>query len=53
MDNWLDDFAFRISIGTNIYLFAGMISMAIALGAISYHSIRMALSNPVDGLRQE
>jgi putative ABC transport system permease protein len=53
MSGWLADFAFRTNIGADTYLLAGVISMLIAWLAISYHSIKMAVNNPIDGLRSE
>lgn len=53
MSKWLDDFAYRVNIGADIYLTAGLISILIAWIAIAYHSIKMALNNPVEGLRLE
>jgi len=53
MSSWLTDFAFRIDIGFDTFLFAGVISVIIAWLAISYHSIKMAVNNPVEGLRSE
>ena len=53
MNNWLSDFEFRISIGPAIYIGAGIISLSIALIAISYHSLKLALGSPVNGLRSE
>lgn len=53
MDNALDNFAYRISLGW--YYFAGGILAAIiiALLTIAYHSVKVALSNPVEVLRHE
>ena len=53
MNNWLNDFEFRIVIGPAIFIGAGIISIIIALVAISYHSIKLAFSSPVNGLRSE
>lgn len=53
MDNWLADFAFRIEIGFTTFLFAGVIAFVIAMIAVGYHSLRAALSNPVDSLKFE
>jgi len=53
MSSWLTDFAFRIDIGFEVFVLAGIISIIIAWLAISYHSIRMAVNNPVEGLRSE
>jgi putative ABC transport system permease protein len=53
MSSWLTDFAFRTTIGADTFIVAGMISLVIAWLAISYHSIKMAVNNPVEGLRSE
>jgi len=53
MDKALDNFAYRITLGW--YYFAGGIlaAMLIALLTISYHSIKVAMSNPADVLHYE
>lgn len=53
MSSWLTDFAFRVDIGFETFILAGVISIIIAWLAISYHSIKMAINNPVEGLRSE
>ena len=53
MSSWLTEFAYRTSIGVNTFLLAAVISVFIAWVAISYHSIKMAINNPVNGLRSE
>jgi putative ABC transport system permease protein len=53
MDNALDNFAYRINLGW--YYFAGaiMAALIIAMLTIAYHSIRVAISNPINALRYE
>ena len=53
MENWLSDFEFRITIGPLIYVGAGIIALLITLVAVGYHSIKLAFSSPVNGLRAE
>ncbi|MEN8249346.1 MAG: FtsX-like permease family protein, partial [Bacteroidota bacterium] len=53
MSSWLNEFAYRSDIGISIYIMAGFISILVAWIAISYHSIKLALNNPVNGLRTE
>ena len=53
MSAWLDDFAFRISMGPAMYLTALAITGVIALATIAYRAIRASLSNPVESLRYE
>ena len=53
MNNWLHDFAYRISISWWIFLIAGITGVLIALLTISFQSIKAATSNPVKSLRTE
>lgn len=51
MNAWLADFSFRIELGWPLFLLAGLISFLIALGTISYQTIRAASLNPAEFLR--
>ncbi len=53
MNNWLHDFAYRVSISWGIFLIAGVAAALIALLTISFQSIKAALANPVKSLRTE
>ncbi|QHT69222.1 FtsX-like permease family protein [Rhodocytophaga rosea] len=53
MHQWLQDFAYRIHLNWELFAFAGAISACTALLAVSFHSIRAALNNPADSLRDE
>jgi putative ABC transport system permease protein len=53
MNNWLHDFAYRISINWWIFLIAGITAVLIALLTISFQSIKAAIANPVKSLRTE
>jgi len=53
MNNWLNNFAYRISIQWWIFLAAGILAAAVALVTISVQAIRAALANPVRSLRSE
>ena len=53
MSRWLEDFAYRTEIGVGVFLLAGCAALLIALLTISTQSIRAALANPVDSLRNE
>jgi putative ABC transport system permease protein len=50
---WLMDFAYRVNIGWWVFVIAAMAAMLIALVAISFHSIKAAIANPVKSLRAE
>ncbi len=53
MENWLEGFAYRISIPWWVFAIAGIIALLIALITVSFQSIRVALLNPVKSLRSE
>jgi len=53
MNNWLQDFAYRVSITWVVFLTAGVIAIAIALLTVSYQAVKTALANPVKSLRTE
>lgn len=53
MQKWLQDYAYKIQIEWWIFALAGTLALFIALVTISYQSIKAALANPVDSLRNE
>lgn len=53
MNEWLQNFAYRIIPGWSLFALAGCISLLTAFIAVSYHTIKTALSNPVQSLRSE
>jgi len=53
MNNWLQDFAYRINISWEIFLIAGLTALSIALITVSIQAIKAAMANPVDSLRSE
>jgi putative ABC transport system permease protein len=53
MHNWLNNFAYRISINWWVFLMAGLLAVLIALLTISFQAVKAALANPVKSLRTE
>jgi len=53
MNSWLQDYTYRISIGWEIFLFAGILAITIALLTVSFQAIKAAIANPVKSLRTE
>ena len=53
MNNWLEDFAYRITMPWWMFLAAAMFAAAIALCTVSFQAIKAALVNPVKSLRTE
>lgn len=50
---WLSNFAYRTDIGVLIFVIAGVVSLALAILTVSYHTLKAARSNPVESLRTE
>jgi len=50
IDQWLQDFAYKINIEWWIFALAGILTLLIAYLAIGYQSIKAAFINPVDSL---
>jgi putative ABC transport system permease protein len=53
MQRWLEDFAYKISLSWWIFALGGVGAIVIALITISFQSIKAALTNPVESLRDE
>ncbi len=53
MNNWLQDFAYRIAIGWWVFVIAGGLALLIALLTVSFQALKAALANPVEALRYE
>ncbi|MXV13982.1 ABC transporter permease [Hufsiella ginkgonis] len=53
MNSWLQDFAYKIKPGFVTLLSSGLIAIVIAILTISYQSVKAALANPVNTLRNE
>ena len=53
MHQWLQDFAYRITLSWWIFVLAGLLALAIAFITVSYQAIKAARSNPVKSLRTE
>jgi len=53
MQQWLENFAYRIQIGWWSFALAGGLALLIALVTVSWQAMRVALVNPVESLRYE
>jgi putative ABC transport system permease protein len=53
MNNWLQDYVYRINIGYLVFILSGIFALAIALITIGIQAVRAAMSNPVNALRTE
>ncbi len=53
MNNWLQDFQYRISIHWWVFLIGGGIALAITLFTVSFEAFKAAMANPVKSLKTE
>ncbi len=53
MHGWLENFSFRISIGSGIFILTIVASVSIAWITVGYRAFRAAMANPVKSLRAE
>ncbi|MCC7401109.1 MAG: ABC transporter permease [Chitinophagaceae bacterium] len=53
MSKWLDSYTYRIQMEWWVFLFAGIISLIIAMVTVSFQAIRAAIANPIKSLRTE
>jgi putative ABC transport system permease protein len=53
MQQWLNDFAYRIDVGPWTFIGAGVLAMGAALLTVSYQAIKAARLDPVNALRTE
>ncbi|MFN3944785.1 MAG: FtsX-like permease family protein [Allosphingosinicella sp.] len=53
MRDWLNTFDARIDLGPGPFVMAGLLALAIAVGTIAGHALKVARSNPIHALRYE
>jgi putative ABC transport system permease protein len=53
MQKWLQGYAYKTNISWWLFVASGLLTLIIALIAISFQSIRAAIANPVKSLRTE
>jgi putative ABC transport system permease protein len=53
MNNWLNDFAYRVSIRADIFVITAFAAIVITVITIGFQAIKAAMANPVKSLRTE
>lgn len=53
MEKWLENFAYKMELNITVFVIAGLVSLAIAWLTIGFESIKAAMGNPVDSLKNE
>ena len=53
MRNWLQDFAYRTSLGVFTFVMTMVLALVIALLTVSFQAVKAAVANPVNALKYE
>ncbi|MFD2600289.1 ABC transporter permease [Sphingobacterium corticis] len=53
MSRWLDDYSYKIAIEWWIFALTALLAVVITLATVSFQSIKAAIANPVNSLRDE
>jgi putative ABC transport system permease protein len=53
MSHWLQNYSYRIHLNIGIFIFAGLITVGIAMVTVFWESLMAAMRNPVQALRYE
>jgi len=53
MNNWLNNFAYRINMTLWMFILAGSISLITALLSVVFHTFKTARMNPIDTIKYE
>lgn len=53
MNDWLQNFVYRINIGASVFIISIIASLVIAWITVGYRAVKAALANPVKSLRTE
>jgi putative ABC transport system permease protein len=50
---WLQNFAYRTTVGVKIFIFSAALALVIALCTVGYQAVKAAVAHPADSLRYE
>jgi putative ABC transport system permease protein len=53
MEQWLSNYFVRIALNVWIFVFAVAVILLLAIVTVSFETIKSAIANPVDSLKQE
>jgi putative ABC transport system permease protein len=53
MNNWLQNFEYRVGIGVGSFLLAGFFTFIVSMLTVSYRTVKAVNSNPIHSLRTE
>jgi putative ABC transport system permease protein len=53
MNQWLSGFEYRTALSAGVFVLAGFLVLVLALITVSYQSLKAAMFNPIDSLKNE
>mgnify|MGYP002138253593 CR=1 FL=1 len=53
MNDWLQDYVYRITISIWVFIVGGIVAIIIALATISFQAVKAAMANPVKSLKAD
>ena len=53
VNKWLESYVYKTEIGVSVYLVAGLLAFTIAFVTMCFHSIKVAMPNPVESLKDQ
>lgn len=53
MEDWLNNFVYRVELGADIFVLAILITFIVALITVGFRSVKASLANPIQTLRTE
>ena len=53
MGQWLDNFAYRVSVGIGTFCLGALLMATVVLGTVGFKSLKAAIANPIDALKDE
>ena len=53
MNLWLESFAYHVEVGVGVFFISGLLALGVSWLTISYQSIKAAIVNPIESLRDE
>jgi putative ABC transport system permease protein len=53
MHAWLQNFAYRIAIGLDVFVLSSFLALAVACVTVSYQAVKTAMADPIESLRYE
>jgi putative ABC transport system permease protein len=53
LDNWIETFVYRTSIGMGAFIIATVLAILITVGTTGFRAMKAAVANPIDSLKNE